>query len=484
MKKHLAITILSTLAVFFATTGTSHAALYGVDNSFANSGHLNYTFAGADFRTLAHLVRPDGTSIAIATYDNQAGCPAGRHCLGLYPFNAAGQPTSSITVPVSHSFSKLTGGIVVDPYLVKAAAIDSQGRIVIVGTEQFGSIFQFKVIRLLPNGQPDTSFDDDGIALPGYFTSQNQDFAESVAIDGSERIIVAGRTTYSATDTDFAVLRLTSTGALDTSFSGDGRLPIGFDLAGTGFDGATAVDIRPGGQIYLAGYASDAGVYRIALAKVLTSGVLDGDFCPTTCTYQGPYTFINSGKRVLYYGSASDNHSDFVSSMAVNVSGEMAYAGLHATGNGDFRVFTQTVALNGDYANEGLTDDGLAGPQTYLVGGIRYFNRNSGTSDLVLTGTTGPDGEIFFAQGLAHNLAPISNWGDIGESASVLVYSALGGFGDNPGNRPAIPSVDASGRVLLGGSFKATPSDPNYSINIARLSQANQTGPVFRDGFE
>ena len=386
-------------------------------------------------------------------------------------------------VPSTHSFSKLTGGIVLEPYLVKAAAIDSQGRIVIVGTEQFGQVFQFKVIRLLANGQPDTSFDGDGIALPGYFTAQNKDFAESVAIDGSDRIVVAGRTTYSATDTDFAMLRLTSTGALDTSFSGDGRLVLGFDLNGAAFDGATAVAIRPGGQIYLAGYAKDklTTIYRIALAKLLPAGTLDYNFCPTTCTYQGPYTNIHDGKRVLYYGNHTDNLDDFVQAMTVNVSGEMVYAGTHATGNGDFRVFTQKVALNGDYANEGLTDVGVSGAQTYFVGGIRYFDSNSGISDLVLTGSAGPNGEFFFAQGLDGALVPKSNWGTSGTNNSVLLYSAEGGFGDNPGDRPAIPSIDANGSVLVGGSFFWYTSPSNYSINVMRLAA---TDVIFRNGFE
>ncbi len=478
MKNHYLSMVLYTATTFLATVSTCHAALYDIDTSFASAGRLNLSFPGSDFRTLAHLARPDGTSIAVVTYDGNA-CPAGRHCLGLYPFNAAGSPLGAITVPITHSFSKRTGGIVLDPYLVKAAAIDSQGRILIAGTEQFGSVFQFKVIRLLPNGQPDTSFDGDGIATPGNFTSLNNDVAEAMAIDATGRIVMAGSAKFSATDTDFAVLRLTSNGALDTSFATGGKLTIAFDLAGVGFDGATALALRAD-QIYLAGYATDGSTTRIGLAKVLPAGTLDGNFCPTTCTFQGPYTSINNGKRVLFYGQAGDNLSDFVTSVAVNISGEMVYAGTHDTGNFDYRVFTQKVALNGDYANEGLTDVGLGAPLQYRVGGIRYFNPNSGTSKLLLTGTVGPDTEFFFAQGLDGDLVPTSNWGGNGTNSSVVLYSASGGFGDNPGDRPAIPSVDSKARVLLGGSYKASAGDSNYSINVMRLSP----DLIFRNGFE
>ena len=467
-------------------SSAAYAGLYNLDPSFATAGRYNATFAGSDFRTLAHLARPDGSSVAVVTYDSN-GCPSGRHCLAIYPFSAAGSPGNPVQLPTSHSFSKRTGGVIVfDSFLVKSAAIDSLNRIVIAGSEQFGTVTQFKVIRLLATGQPDTSFDGDGIAIPGNLTGQNEDFARAVAIDSFDRIVVAGSAKFSASDTDFAVMRLNTDGSLDTGFSGDGKLTIPFDLAGNGIDGATALDLRAGGQIYLAGSAADGAITRIALAKVLPSGVLDANFCPTTCTFQGPYTAVNSGKRVIFFGQAGDNLSDFVSTLAVNLSGEMVYAGEHATSTvGVFQVFTQKIALNGNYVAEGLSDVGLTGSLSNFVGGIRYFNKNSGTSDIVLTGAIGPspNRQFFFAQGLSASLAPLTGWGFNGTNKSALLYSAGIGFGDNPGNRPAIPSVDAAGRVLLGGSYKATADDPNYSITVTRLSTGTQVDR-FANGFE
>lgn len=483
MKSHTVSILLSVAAALFATTSTCHASPYDIDYDFGDTGKYNQSFPGSDFRTLAHLPRPDGTSIAIVTYDNN-GCPAGRDCLAIIPFNAAGQAEGVTALPINLSFSKLTGLSVVNPPLVKAAAIDSLGRIVIVGTEQFASVFQFKVIRLLPNGVADTSFDGDGIALPGFFTVKNKDFAESVVIDASDRIVVAGRATFTSDDTDFAVLRLTTAGVLDTSFDVDGKKIIGFDLTATAFDGATAIDIGPGGTIYLAGYALDydTSTYRIALAKLLPDGSYDSSFCPTSCSPHYPYAYFRNGRRVLYYGVAGDNLSDFVSSMAVNVSGEMVYAGLHATGEFTSKVFTQKVNLNGDFANEGLSNVGV--PGKFLVGGIRYLNRNNSTSDLVLTGTVAASSEFFFAQGLNSALVPIANWASGGTDNSSMIYGAGNGTGDNPGNLPAIPSVDANARVLVGGSFRASAVDPNHSINVMRLKPIAPADLIFRNGFE
>ncbi|MEO7916388.1 MAG: hypothetical protein ABIR16_01995, partial [Dokdonella sp.] len=181
-----------TVAVaLLAIPGKSSAGLYNIDTTFSNSGRFNWTTPGSDFRLLAHLAMPGGRSIAITTYDNN-GCPTGRHCFALYPYNVSGQGEAVITLPTNLSFSKRTGGVVLDPYLVKAAAVDSQGRIVIAGTEQFGTVFQFKAIRLLPTGQVDASFGIGGVATPGSFTAQNLDIAEAVAIDGSDRVVIAG----------------------------------------------------------------------------------------------------------------------------------------------------------------------------------------------------------------------------------------------------------------------------------------------------
>lgn len=485
MKKNYLSIALSSAVIFAATTSASHAAQYQIDPTFAYSGFLNLTYAGADFRTLAHLARPDGSSIAVVTYDNNGGCLPNRHCFVLYPFDAAGVPQTQLVVPVSTSFSKRTGGIVLDPFLVRAAAIDSQGRILIGGTEQFGPVFQFKVIRLLPNGQPDTSFGINGTSTPGNFTSENYDLAESMVVDSSDRVILAGSARYSATDTDFAVMRLTTTGALDPTFNTIGKRTIAFDLGSMPRDGATAVAIRPGGtQIYLAGYAEDDGVERIALAKLLPDGTLDESFCATTCTAQGPYDYIADGRRVLFYGDVNDNQSDFVRSLTVNVSGDMVYAGSHQTGLADFRLFTQKVALNGDYLIGHLVDSGFSGTVVSTVGGIRYIEPNSSTSDLVLTGAVGHDSEFFFAQGLDPALVPISGWSNFSGSSSEILYGASVENGNYPGDLPAIPTVDANRRILLGGSYKATAVDPNYSITITRVSPINSADVIFRNGFE
>jgi uncharacterized delta-60 repeat protein len=468
-----------------AQVTTGPAAL---DPSFGIGGKRTLVFPGADFRLLAHLQRPDGTSIAIAYYDNNA-CPVGRHCLALYPFNAAGVVGGAITVPTNGqaTFSKRTGGVVLDPVLIKAAAIDSQGRIIIVGTEQFGTAFDFKVVRLLPSGQPDTSFDGDGVQTIAFeFGGPGRDFAYGVSVDPSDQIVVVGEIDRSATDTDFGVARLRVDGSLDPAFDGDGKRAVSFDLSATNSDRAVAVTATSN-LIYIAGNATDNGVSRIALARLLNSGGFNTSFCATSCTFQGTYPTINNGRRVIFYGSQGTTN-DFVSAASVNLAtspGEWVYAGTRLSDTFVSEAFVQKLQANGDYANEGLTNTGLTTTQ-YQIGGVHWVNPNSATSDIVQTGSSGLDGVNFFAQGLRSTLVPIPSWGTSGASNTVALWNATGGLGDSNGkNLPAQSSVDSAGRVLTGGSYLAGNTNvPPYSVVIARLARPVIGPEIFKNGFE
>ena len=465
---------------------------YGLDPNFASAGKYNAPFPGSDFRLLAHLQRPDGTSVGVVFYDGN-GCPAGRHCLGLYPFNAIGALTGVLQVPTAGqaTFSKRTGGIVLDPVLIKAAAIDSQGRIVIVGTEQFGSLFDFKVVRLLPTGQPDTTFDGDGVQTIDF--NGNEDLAFGVSIEPTtDKIVVVGQVRVSATDTDFGVVRLLANGALDPSFNSTGKRTVPFDLSASNTDRAVAVTATSN-LIYIAGTATDNGVSRIALTRLLNSGGYNTGFCSGSCSFQGSYTAINSGRRVLFYG-AQGATSDFVEAASANLAAspaEWVYAGTRNSGAPNFvsQAFVQKVAANGDYANEVLTDGGFASTSQYRIGGVHWVNPNDATSGIVLTGTSGLDGIAFFAQGMNSALVATPNWGSAGPNNSVALYAATGGIGDTNGmDLPAQSSVDSAGRILLGGSYlSGNTNAPPYSITIARFRGGFTTPPVdpiFKNGFE
>jgi uncharacterized delta-60 repeat protein len=157
-----------------------------------------------------------------------------------------------------------TGGLVTTGFtgstvdVATAVAKDASGRIVVAGNQ--GGTGDVIVARYLSSGALDTSFGNGGKATVDFGGS---DFVGAIAIDASG-IYLAG-----AAGNDMALARLTSGGALDTNFDGDGVAVVNL---GAGInDSADAIAIVTGG-IYIGGTASVAGQNEFAVAKFNASG--------------------------------------------------------------------------------------------------------------------------------------------------------------------------------------------------------------------
>ena len=136
-----------------------------------------------------------------------------------------------------------------------AAALQSDGKIVLVGSvERWNLDFDFGIVRLLTDGSLDGSLGNGGKVTVAFDRGgSNQDQAEDVAIDSSDRLVLAGRsggTTYA--DHDFAVARILSNGSLDTSFGSGGKTTVDIG-GGLGLDQAFDVALAPFGKIVVAG---------------------------------------------------------------------------------------------------------------------------------------------------------------------------------------------------------------------------------------
>lgn len=177
------------------------------------------------------------------------------------------------------------GGIVLTGWGEKekafGLAIQRDGKIVVAGSAFFSATKEDCVVaRFLPGGRPDKNFGVEGrvILLAGI----DQDVCSSVAIHGDGKIVVAGFSTQAGSQTDFLVGRLLPNGNWDKTFNKKGWETR--DFAG-GFDLAHAIVPAGKGTIWVAGEAAQrAGASwkkrqsRIALARYLQSGVPDPSF--------------------------------------------------------------------------------------------------------------------------------------------------------------------------------------------------------------
>jgi uncharacterized delta-60 repeat protein len=122
-------------------------------------------------------------------------------------------------------------------------ALQPDGRIVEVGTRSTSGGDDFVMVRYLADGSLDTSFSGDGVQTTDL---GGTDRAMGVAIQPDGKIVVAGA--GGAVGTDIAVVRYKPDGALDTSFSDDGKQITDLNANEYG----TAVAVQPDGGIVVA----------------------------------------------------------------------------------------------------------------------------------------------------------------------------------------------------------------------------------------
>jgi uncharacterized delta-60 repeat protein len=131
---------------------------------------------------------------------------------------------------------------------------------------------QSTLFRFTPTGQPDTTFDGDGMRpLAGGLS------ASDIAAGPNGTFLVAGSAPGTYPDVLFSVSRFTAAGAPDNTFDGDGQAKI--DLLPGGADAARALAVRPDGGIVLAGIAPVTPKQdEIALARLTPAGAPDLGF--------------------------------------------------------------------------------------------------------------------------------------------------------------------------------------------------------------
>jgi uncharacterized delta-60 repeat protein len=147
-------------------------------------------------------------------------------------------------------------------------AIQTNSKIVIAGSADNGVV----VARLEYDGGLDNTFGTKGVVLTKLSTSSDYAYAVAIQTDGK---IVAGGYASNGTNNDFAVLRYTTDGILDNTFSGDGILitPIG-----TGRDEARDMTLQPDGKILLVGSAEINTKPYFAIVRYNSNGSLDNTF--------------------------------------------------------------------------------------------------------------------------------------------------------------------------------------------------------------
>jgi uncharacterized delta-60 repeat protein len=221
------------------------------DATFDGDGTAGFDFGGGDYG-YAVAVQPDGRLVV-------AGDTSIKQDVAVARFNPAGP--ADMTLDTTFDGDGVTTLDYGGNDGAQALALQPDGKIVVVGYGAPSGVVA--VTRLLPDGSRDSSFDGDGTAgidFSGGVDREDAGYAVAVAPDG--KIVIAGSAEFSAVNTDFAVARLQPGGALDTTFSFDGKTTLNFG----DYDYASAVALQPDGAIVVAGHTSvneDIAVARL-----------------------------------------------------------------------------------------------------------------------------------------------------------------------------------------------------------------------------
>ena len=163
--------------------------------------------------------------------------------------------------------------------------LQADGKIIVAGTSG-GNAF---VSRYLTNGNVDTSFGTNGVTQ--FSLGSIASVVSGVCVDSLNRIVLAGNA-----NNQMVVARLTANGGIDSSFDGDGVRPIAFSAAST----SAAVTTDAAGRVIVIGRVSGASI-AIAVARLSTSGALDttfdGDGLIET-NFTGAYQYVGAAVAV------------------------------------------------------------------------------------------------------------------------------------------------------------------------------------------
>jgi uncharacterized delta-60 repeat protein len=204
-----------------------------------------------------------------------------------------------------------------------------------------------KVLRLKADGTPDSSFATNGVysLLIG-----NETYGYESCVQSDGKIIVAGITYDANYNADWLLLRLNSTGTLDTTFGTNGITMVDFF---TNDDLAQALTIQPDGKILVSGTSTDTINYYNdpTIVRFTENGIIDS-------------TFGVNGV-VIFPSLHIDNE---LTSIAIQANGKIIASGHYSpvfTGATDFDILLICLDSNGlpdpNFGNNGMVTTSVNG---------------------------------------------------------------------------------------------------------------------------
>ena len=304
------------------------AASGSLDTSFHGTGKLKMDIVtGKSDEAWAVALQPDGKIVAVG----ETVPSSTNHNIALARFTSAGalDTTFNTTGKKVTDLGGVEGanGIVIDK---------STGKIIVAGSKcsSTGSPCDVAVLRYNPNGSLDTSFNGTGYRVDDFGGGDNGSWG-AVALQSDGKIVVGGyMNNKTSKNVDFAVYRYTSKGALDTTFNATGKKSIPFSTGSNDYIYGMAIQTGDG-KIIVAGATCLPTNCSFALARLNTNGALDTTFNSTgkqTTNFGGNdaaygMTLQSNGKIILVGQTGWDPYNFALARYNTNGALDTTFAG-------------------------------------------------------------------------------------------------------------------------------------------------------------
>jgi len=333
-----------------------------------------------------------------------------------------------------------------------AVGIATGRKPVVIGTSDANGSKDFAVLRYTKAGALDTKFGVGGKVLTDFGTGSS-DFANGGLVEPNGKIVVVGGSNAADSNTDFAIARYNKNGTLDSSFGNGGKVLTDFG-AGNQFEDATAVALAAGGKLIVVGGTST----DFAVARYNKNGTLDT-------------SFGTGGLVTTDFGG----DTDFAQAVAIQSDGKIVVAGSSNASDPmkrDFAIarYNKNGTLDMKFGNGGkvLTDFGT---DSYDVGGAMVLAPNGkivvgGSSDAL-------DPNFDFALARYNRDGSLDD--TFGNGGKVLTPFGMG----SDDEMDAI-ALEPRNKIIAVGSTLA--QNPDGDTALARYTGNGSLDPTFGSG--
>jgi uncharacterized delta-60 repeat protein len=414
----------------FSNGGATNSAL----TRFNADGSLDTSFGDGG------TVQPVGSSYALYAVEIQTD---GKIVVGgtngpstvAFRYNANGTPDTTFGSNGERSLS--TGGTIETGTFSSGLTIQADGKLVLVNYSRntaTSSFYDAAIVRLTASGAVDTTFHGTGYRVFSI-NSNGNDVPYDVVQQADGKLLMVGvsaSSTSSATNNFFAA-RFNTNGSLDTTFGGGlGYVVVNVSTNPAGNDVAYRVALQSDGKIVLGGVANgDFGLVRLN-----ADGTLDT-------------TFDSDGKVTSDFGS-----TDTPLAMAVDAGGKIILAGYTGAGTTcDFALarYTSTGALDTTFDFDGKRTFSL-GPNADQI----YSMLVQSDGKYVAVGTT-----VGLTSGADFALVRLNSDGSFDTTFAGDGIATLNGGVPSLLINTVLPEAD--GTILVGGSAYRPAQSPDYA---------------------